>query len=105
MDSKAAFAGSKVQAAPRPSERYACCQYIRGQQKIHSEAEMCERTTLNRRDIHRKFGVKWRVSDTAQAKSAKSTGLMSRPELLVEQGCRQFYFRMPSNFLRPVNRQ
>jgi len=50
------------------------------------------RAGLARWSRYREFGGEWRVSDTAKAKSAKSTSLLYALQLSCEQGADRFLF-------------
>jgi hypothetical protein len=78
-------------------ERHRHCQYIRGQRRrsFQSSNEANSRAGSAQRIHYRKFGGLWRavVSDTAQAKSAKSTSFVYALHLSFKQGAVPgFYF-------------
>jgi hypothetical protein len=51
------------------------------------------RAELAQRSRYREFGGEWRVSDTAKAKTAKSTSYIYALQLSCEQGTERFYFQ------------
>jgi len=77
---------------PSEPERRRCCQYIRGQRRRSFQGFERSGTCAGLTPLcrYRKFGGEWRVSDTAKAKSAKSTSLLYALQLSCEQGTDEF---------------
>lgn len=61
---------------------------------VHADVPRMRPVAPDRRNhCYRKFGINWRVSDTAKAKSAKSTGLTYAPQLSCIRGVPAFVSR------------